>query len=297
MKRFSARRREKPGYSVLELLIALGLLGTLMALAWSMLGTYRSAEQRAWDQSYRLQVMRVARQWLTADLLQVVELRGTSRGFEGELLVSTDPVGWVNDAVNGLPRSSSAAGLDPRRRQRIEYSLVPLGESEEEPLYSLKRIVQPRTEWKNEGWEEGREDRREERELTLNDLYRLEEREGVEEVTEGQTDQELQGLLQPRFRYFDGTKWHSSWDSQLSGSLPAAIELSFDFARSEDLLAVQETSEETLGEEPASPSDLVLGLALETVEMDVEESEQSPRDVVVVARLRTAMLLELGEQP
>ncbi|MEE3371190.1 MAG: prepilin-type N-terminal cleavage/methylation domain-containing protein [Planctomycetota bacterium] len=35
------------------------------------------------------------------------------------------------------------------------------------------------------------------------------------------------------FRYFDGQRWHSRWDSSVSGKLPAAVEMSFELARSQ----------------------------------------------------------------
>ena len=34
------------------------------------------------------------------------------------------------------------------------------------------------------------------------------------------------------FRYFDGQRWHGHWDSSVSGNLPAAVEMSFEFAQS-----------------------------------------------------------------
>ena len=34
------------------------------------------------------------------------------------------------------------------------------------------------------------------------------------------------------FRYFDGQRWHGRWDSSVAGVLPAAVEMSFELARS-----------------------------------------------------------------
>ena len=35
------------------------------------------------------------------------------------------------------------------------------------------------------------------------------------------------------FRYFDGQRWHGHWDSSVSGTLPAAVEMSFELAQPE----------------------------------------------------------------
>ena len=32
------------------------------------------------------------------------------------------------------------------------------------------------------------------------------------------------------FRYFDGQRWHTSWDSSISGALPVAVEMTFELA-------------------------------------------------------------------
>ena len=50
----------------------MGLLATLLAVAWSLLGTYRDAEQRGWNVSQRMQTIRLVRETLERDLLQVV---------------------------------------------------------------------------------------------------------------------------------------------------------------------------------------------------------------------------------
>ena len=59
------------GYSLLELMLALSLLTALLAVGWSMLSTYRNAEQRGWRLNERVQSIRAARQWLELDLLHL----------------------------------------------------------------------------------------------------------------------------------------------------------------------------------------------------------------------------------
>lgn len=58
-------------FSILELLIALGLLGALLSVAWSLLGTYRRAEEQGWSLAERTQSIRLVRELLERDLLQI----------------------------------------------------------------------------------------------------------------------------------------------------------------------------------------------------------------------------------
>lgn len=62
------------GYTLLELIIALALLGGLMTIAWSLMGTYRRAEQRSWSLSERARIVRTVQSWLSFDGLQLVAL-------------------------------------------------------------------------------------------------------------------------------------------------------------------------------------------------------------------------------
>ena len=55
-------------FTLIELMIALALLGALMAVAWSLLGTFRDAEIRGWKLSRRTQTIRSARTWLEDDM-------------------------------------------------------------------------------------------------------------------------------------------------------------------------------------------------------------------------------------
>jgi prepilin-type N-terminal cleavage/methylation domain-containing protein len=97
------------GYSLLEMMIALALLSGLLAAGWSMLATYRDAEQRGWRVVERTQSVRVAHSWLQNDLMHIAApedsvqsqpipsrnqplLVGTSRGFTATITPSIDPV-------------------------------------------------------------------------------------------------------------------------------------------------------------------------------------------------------------
>jgi len=81
---------------MLELLIAMALLVALLAVAWSLLATYRNAEQRGWDLSQRTQTVRVIRQWLEEDLMQVVAPERSSRVTELATLASGESNGFFS---------------------------------------------------------------------------------------------------------------------------------------------------------------------------------------------------------
>ncbi|MCY2984752.1 MAG: hypothetical protein NTY15_14105 [Planctomycetota bacterium] len=65
-------RTARAAFSLLELMLALGLLGALLAVAWSLLGTYRNAEVRGWKLSHRVQTVRSARDWLERDAQHLI---------------------------------------------------------------------------------------------------------------------------------------------------------------------------------------------------------------------------------
>jgi prepilin-type N-terminal cleavage/methylation domain-containing protein len=139
-KTHSVRGKQKPGFSVLELIIALALLATLMVVAWSILASYRVAEQRGWQQTYRLRVMSVARAWLVQDAAcgmkadswergnasvasqqpsfpgnQEVVFRGTSREIVWQQIPAVDPLPWLDEVTSSWqplrsPGVSSGAG-------------------------------------------------------------------------------------------------------------------------------------------------------------------------------------------
>jgi prepilin-type N-terminal cleavage/methylation domain-containing protein len=160
------RHRRKFGFTLLELMIALGLLGALMAVAWALLGTFRDAEMRGWKLSYRTQTIRSARNWLEGDLqhlmIDVAPLQpaiatqsvsttqatqsafhGDGTGFSATISPSIDPIPFlgnlmsdVSDSEFGNSRDELAAGdeleeavpssLWPADFVEIEYELVPM---------------------------------------------------------------------------------------------------------------------------------------------------------------------------
>lgn len=259
---------KRHGYSLLELLIALALLGALMSLAWSMLGSYRQAEQRGWDQSYRMQVVRAARELLegdadhwaamegSADEIEQSAVSSPSRGLRGsdseitvELLPSIDPLPWLeqitavdpnsplgpSDAL-GVPSADVGSGREtvpvhgPLNRAKLRYSLTPIAETESgSPVFHLRRELSMIASPRRDA----RDDPSPRDELTAADLYRLTEDTPDEEgnATTVATTTTVRYLIDARFRFSDGQRWLTSWDEGSMDGLPRAIELSFDLPR------------------------------------------------------------------
>ncbi|MCA9131805.1 MAG: type II secretion system protein, partial [Planctomycetales bacterium] len=89
----------RAAYTLLELMIALGLLGMLLSVAWSLMGTYRDAEQRGWKVARRTQVIRAARSWLESDMQHV--------------LLSDSPSQVAAARSGGSPAASGLSGVLP----------------------------------------------------------------------------------------------------------------------------------------------------------------------------------------
>lgn len=64
--------RKRSAFTLLELLIALALLGGLLLLAWSIMGTLRLAESRTEGLAGRVRIIQSARNWLENDLQHLV---------------------------------------------------------------------------------------------------------------------------------------------------------------------------------------------------------------------------------
>lgn len=58
----------RAGYSLLELMIALGLLSVLLLVGWSLMQSIQDAESRSWKLTQRIRVLRTTRAWLSDDM-------------------------------------------------------------------------------------------------------------------------------------------------------------------------------------------------------------------------------------
>ena len=144
---------KRSAFTLIELMIALGLLGALMAVAWSLLGTFRDAEIRGWKLSSRTQTIRSARAWLEDDLqhLAVIDnattattnaqnprkpvrnaqapksskafhFSGNAMGFSTVIAPSIDPIPFLENLMSdtALPEQAS----QPEQASSLESSLL-----------------------------------------------------------------------------------------------------------------------------------------------------------------------------
>lgn len=248
-----SRRTRHAAFTVLELMIALGLLGALMLMAWSLLDSYRDTEQRGWDRAYRLQSVRAARLWLQRDASHVsdddpsIPFQGDDRRFQTEILASVDPLPWLEDLFHadlseaepsqGFSRSPSARSraplgelrpLDPQTRYRVEYQLTFVALVGEDAADELVRTMTPIDPWQQEAVSGGAST--EEQLLSIRDLYRADDgSRGQAQSSMATQASRLQGIAGGSFRYHDGREWKSRWNAVADGGLPQAIELVFNF--------------------------------------------------------------------
>ncbi len=118
----------RKAYTLLELMLALALLGALMAVAWSLMGTFRDAEQRGWKLAHRTQTIRAAREWLQTDVQHLLQsqptaiatnttesrLVGNSLGFTATIAPSLDPLPFLQILMSDpLDRLNSVAEETP----------------------------------------------------------------------------------------------------------------------------------------------------------------------------------------
>ncbi len=295
-------------YTLLELMLALALLGALMTVAWSLMGTFRDAEQRGWKLSHRVQTIRSARQWLQHDMLHVIRkdatptvasksrLNGNSLGFTASVSPSIDPLPFLENLMSdpleviresedrqpevSLYSDSDAVveqarqSLWPAETMEIEYKLTPTedaGTTAESLLqpsdlsdvqFSLtRRELLDANSLPNQGNSSlsgPQSNNLADRVLTAQDLYRQTD-ETVESTGVSVRETTLSGLTNANFQYFDGKGWKREWNSDQSGSLPAAIALCFDFPARADIKPPEPKSIPASGEDGLSDATDLLG--------------------------------------
>lgn len=280
----NANELRRSGYTILELMISLVLMATLMMVAWSILGSYRDAEQRGWNQTYQMQVIRIARQWLQTDADSLMEppvqtssptdplqsfsstsemtpFKGDEQGFEVDVMPSVDPLAWIQEVTRAdeplttttqaleATNSNTAIAIDPLAVHRLRYTIVgnmPIDTTSTETDEEFFDLQ--RELIPIDRWSHASSSPSPEKLLTTEDLYRVGEDELLTDSASAVKSPvaSLRNLITPRFRYSDGKQWLSQWDSQLKGGLPRAIELSFDLpSASTDYERIEPEADET----------------------------------------------------
>ncbi|KLU05741.1 hypothetical protein RISK_002373 [Rhodopirellula islandica] len=322
------------GYTILELMLSLILLAALMMVAWSILGSYRDAEQRGWNQAYQMQVIRIARDWLDSDAASLMEPRvsmspsstptpsfsshptqlrpfqGNELGFEVDLIPSFDPLPWLEAVTQAeaplstttqarsRENSSTSIALDPLTIHHLRYTIVPRDViSGAGPTDSAEELFDVQRELVPvDRWSKASASSSE-KELTMADLYRVpDEERPIESAADGATlATSIRNLVAPRFRYSDGAQWLGQWDSQLKGGLPRAIELSFD-------LPSASTSYETVVPEEDEADEFVaedfadMVMSSEPV-ATIDESSSSGEDDALIRDVRIVVFIAGSRLP
>lgn len=297
--------KRRSGFSLLELLIALVLLGVLSALAWSILDNFRSAEQRGWKVATRLQAIRSARLWLEEDMMHVcdafpansvdttsraaVNFQGTSSGFSMTYSPSIDPLPWLEELVLQTQGSAPNQPTPLNRYTRLGLYTVEAKYQLQSDGSLLRTITSQAPRAPSSTSSLASDTETIEPVLTINDLYRQSDQVDSMNVADANVQQSKLGpIYRPRFRYHDGLTWKSNWTSNSSFSLPAAIELSFDL----DNLYTTQADETDAPTAPTNPADELpdplADIDVPVVELDDDVSEamlQEPRQVRIVVRL------------
>ena len=257
----------RSAFTLIELMIALGLLGALMAVAWSLLGTFRDAEIRGWKLSHRTQTIRSARTWLEDDIQHLalpespvvsnasrsskssvnVRFIGNAMGFSATIAPSIDPIPFLENLMMAATPSSPW----PAETVEIEYHLTPVPSDSISVSSSLTsnsdqtQFVLTRREMIDANTPSVVASPSE-RVLTAQDLYRQTDEE-ILSSSQPIRESRLGGLMKAQFRYFDGSSWKSEWNSTQQGGLPRGIAFGFDFTAVSDMRPASETT--------AQPSD------------------------------------------
>ena len=121
----------RSAFTLIELMIALGLLGALLAVAWSLLGTFRDAEIRGWKLSHRTQTIRSARTWLEDDIQHLtmpsnpavsnalgsstssdtMRFIGNAIGFSATIAPSIDPIPFLENLMSDAMQSERVTSI------------------------------------------------------------------------------------------------------------------------------------------------------------------------------------------
>ena len=159
--------RDRCGVTLLELLIALGVLSVLMIVAWSLFDNLQKAEDRSGGLARRVQLLRQSRAWLVADMDQletakgeriaslnppvVPQFNGDPTGFVASITTSLNPLPFLQGAFASSDEMEDVEGAElsvfdteeqrqvnqaresiwPADKLNVEYRLEP-----ESPMYN-----------------------------------------------------------------------------------------------------------------------------------------------------------------
>lgn len=263
-------RRVRSGFTLVELVLALGLMTILLAALYGTLDLYQRLTTAGRSDVERAQLARAVLQRIRVDLQSVVfRAAETSTATEGQQEGETDPE--ADPAITG---ELASLGLVGGPQDLLVYVSRPGRVWTAQPAFPSETGAVPQSDLRAVSWFLAVANGQGlagavgnlatggstliSRESGAQGLARLESPPGMVEQADAANNAaefaEMSELLAPevrylQFNYFDGTTWSTSWDSQLLGSLPSAVEIVIGFspAESEQL---DDASRGMLGAEP-----------------------------------------------
>lgn len=253
--------RAKKAYTLIELLIALGLLIVLMGALWTMVDTFSAVFMRGEHRAERSQLIRSLSQILEADLNAAIQdplyptrnasntaevvrhfgLRGSEHALQVDVVqINPFKTSDVSDQVS----------VEAPELKTVYYNFQPITLSGQSGL--LRREIDFETPGASSSSASSQnEDTIGSTVPSLGDMVVEETLEFERRQQPPQSSFDLERMLAPevvqcRFSYFDGRNWFNSWDSIQKNGLPVAIAVDLKLLNFHEVQTYQETRDEAI---------------------------------------------------
>lgn len=196
------KRRNDSGFTLMEVLIAIAILGIVMAIVYGSFVQTRRVIARAEGAVDELRGIRVAFIRMAWD----ISMAFRSDNNEGTFFVGTDNYsgGYPDDSIDFTTYANQRRVRDVRESDQMEVG------------YYLRRgfgIITSPLEEEGQGEEEAVLMKREKKRIDTNPMYG------------GKTYELSENIAGLNFRYLDQGAWLDSWDSRVTNTIPEAVEI------------------------------------------------------------------------
>lgn len=273
MKCLSRRR----GFTLLEVILALALATVLLAAVWASLDLFYRYSDAGREQADQLQVARAIFQALERDLRSAIQPpevpvtpppTGASSNDSSSGSSQSSTTSNSSSTTSGTSSSSSATETPPQPlvfvgdpESFVLQSLLPQSLEQASLTPSASGATGYRRDLQWIGWSAtGKLPTNIPSDVTIPPPPPQDEIDGRPQVIRWQTDvvgnsqesapppasfpippEVIPELLRFHVRYFDGLEWADTWDSQIEGGLPLAVEIEVDIASYAEVEAVRES--------------------------------------------------------
>lgn len=237
--------RRRHGFTLMEMLIAIGMMTLLMAALYSAMTIYFNLQTDSHDEIERLQISRTLLRQISRDVQSVVfekqettdeSSENTSSGTTESTDTSADPVAAMSQNTSGLVGTEWDLTLFVNRPDRnLNYiaSQELTSFSDRSGDMMMIRYFVADTGMGGIATEVARQEGMSGRSGSAGlvrmtgDLYGLSMAvlEGEEQSQISATSIQAPEVTQIRFQYFDGSAWQAEWDSTALNMMPTAIEV------------------------------------------------------------------------